>query len=75
MSSLSVQQHIKFNIDPWEPIVAIKTGTQLAQYDDITLKLPSTSTANQSDAGDGCTTKQQEWYYQLALRGVAVILL
>ena len=62
LSSFSLQQHTKFNIDPTEPIVAVKTGTQLAQFDDITQTLPSTSTADLGDAGEGGATKQQERY-------------
>ena len=62
LSLFCLQQHTKFNIDPTEPIVAVKTGTQLAQFDDITQTLPSTSTADLVDAGEGGATKQQERY-------------
>ena len=57
---MPLQQHIKFNIDPCEPIVAVATGTQLAQYDDIPLTLPSTSSAGDGEAGDAGATMRQE---------------
>ncbi len=30
-----IQRHIQFHIDPWEPIIIVKTGSRLWQLDDI----------------------------------------